>query len=116
MYPKNTLFSFIIHFPYLYSVRLGFKGKTMEGKGGPKCSTHGRQDKENKRRALFESCLQNQKQTNGDEKQSSNQERDKVAKQKQQDKVQIKNQSSTQNMENSKTKTYQTGQEHGTGA
>ena len=27
----------------LASVRLGFKGKTMEGKGGPKRSTHGRQ-------------------------------------------------------------------------
>ena len=64
----------------------------------------------------LKAVYKNQKQTNGDEKQSSNQERDKVAKQKQQDKVQIKNQSSTQNMENSKTKTYQTGQEHGTGA
>ena len=57
-------------------------------------------------------------------KQSSNQERDKVAKQNQQDKVQIKNQCSTQNMENSKPKHTKWDrsrdrsmeQEHGSGA
>ena len=63
----------------------------MEGKGGPKCSTHGRQDKENKRRGLFKSCLQKtQRGQTGMKKQSSNQERDKVAKQKYKVQINVK--------------------------
>ena len=85
----------------------------MEGKGGPKCSTHGRQDKENKRRGLFKSCLQKtQRGQTGMKKQSSNQERDKVAK------IQSSNQcqSTNQTWKNCKINPKPTKQETGAGA
>ena len=88
------------------------RGK-KKGEVDPNAVTQEARSGEQKASFYLKAVYKNQKQTNGDEKQSSNQERDKVAKQNQQDKVQIKNQSSTQNMENSKPKTYQTGQEHG---
>ena len=58
----------------------GKKGKTMEGKGGPKRRTHGRQDKEEQKASFNESCYKNQKQTKQGKRQSSKQEWDKVAK------------------------------------